>query len=450
MSKKIIVIGGGPAGIEAALTAAKVGASVTLVSDTPIGGRAGWASLVPSKVWLHAADLFGAIQAGPRVGIALDGGARPDPDVILARIRTVMQGWNGQLVGQLQAQGVTLVTGSASLVSSTTVQIAHDGVARELEADAIIIAAGSVPAFPPTMRPDGKRILAPRFAKALDSLPASVVVVGGGATGTEFAYLFNRLGVEVTWVLNEKGVLPMFAPGAGDFLADIMAKRGVNLIMGQAASNIATDDDGVTVSLADGSAHTAEMAFLAIGRRADVSRLNIDATGLALGAHGELAVDEYGRTSAATVYAVGDVVGAPMLANQAAAQARVAARHAAGLMPPPYRPETIIHAIYADPQVAQVGRTNAGDKSVRIPFTAALKAHLLVENEGYIELRYDAGTRAIQTGIAVGPHAADVLAPVALALQLNATVDDLAAPGGANPTLSELAFMAAQACVCEQ
>ena len=253
MPKQIIIIGGGPAGIEAALTAARAGADVTLISETPIGGRAGWASLAPSKVWLHAADTFAVINQAASLGIALDGEPRPDPQAVIARISQVTKQWNGRLADQLKEAGVTIVTGIAALASPTSVSVEVNGESTELAADVIIVAAGSVPVFPPGMRPDGKRVLAPRFASKLDPLPASVVVVGAGATGTEFVYLFNRLGLQVTWIVNEKGVLPMFAPGAGDLVAEIMAGRGVELVAGQTASSIDVDETGVSVTLADGS-----------------------------------------------------------------------------------------------------------------------------------------------------------------------------------------------------
>ena len=444
MSKQIIVIGGGPAGVEAALTAARAGADVTLVSETPIGGRAGWASLVPSKVWLHAADTFGIIEEAAEVGIALDGSAKPDAQAVVARIGQVAKGWNGQLAEQLKQAGVTVLTGVAALASPTSVTIEANGETTELTADAIIVAAGSVPVFPPAMRPDGKRVLAPRFANKLDTLPASVVVVGAGATGTEFAYLFNRLGVRVTWIVSEKGVLPMFAEGAGDFVAQVLARRGIDVVEGQRAAAVDADDDGVTVTLADGTTHRGDMAFLAVGRSADVSRLTVEAAGLAPGLNGELVIDEFGRTPVPTIYAAGDVTGLPMLANQATAQARAAASHAAGASTQPYRSETVVHAVFSEPQVAQVGRFDKASGSTKLAYAAGLKAHLLADAEGYIELHYDETSRLIQGGVAVGPHAVDAVAPIAMAIRMGASVEDLAGPSGGYPSVSELAFAVAQ------
>lgn len=441
MTKSIVVVGGGPAGLEAARAAALSGAAVTLVSDAPPGGRAGWHSLVPSKVWLHAADTMGIVTHAPAVGIGVEG-AQVDPAVVLARIREVAQTWNGHLTAQAQALGVDFVTGTAAFAAPTRVKIDGDEP-QTLDADAFIIAAGSVPLFPPAMKPDGQRVLAPRFASKLTRLPRSMVVVGGGATGSEFAYLFNRLGVDVTWVVNRSGILPMFAPGAGEHLGELLQERGLTLAAGNAATAIESGESGVAVTLADGSEVRAEQAFLAIGRRADVARLGGDAAGLACADDGAVTVDQFCRTNVPSIYAVGDVTGLPMLANQAVRQAQVAGRHAAGAGTLPYRPEAVVHAIYSDPQVAQVGDVNGPWASVRVPFAHGLKAHLLGEGRGYLELFYELDLQRIRGAVAVGPHAADILAPVAVAIQCNGTLADLSAAAGAYPTVSELAGMAA-------
>ncbi|HIP72301.1 MAG TPA: NAD(P)/FAD-dependent oxidoreductase, partial [Anaerolineae bacterium] len=293
--------------------------------------------------------------------------------------------------------------------------------------------------------PDGKRVIAPRFAKHLQAIPRSIVVVGGGATGSEFAYLFNRVGAAVTWIVDDQGVLPSFRPDVGRSLAEALVKQGVKLVAGQMAQRIDRDEEKVSVVLADGSAYEAEMAFLAIGRNPDLAGINLAAAGL--DGDGVPALDEYGRTPNPSIYIVGDAAGDPMIANRAMAQARIAARHALGAPTPPYRPETTLAATYTEPQAAQVGDVTPSDNidTTRLPFTAVLKARLLAHNEGFVELAYEKGSLRVMGATAVGPHAADVLAPVALALEKDATITDLAAIYPAHPTLSELVFMAARA-----
>lgn len=444
MAKKVIVIGGGPAGIEAARAAHKQGAAVTIVSNAPLGGRAGWHSLLPSKVWLSTADALGVLQETD--GLEVNREVAPEPAQILARLRQVKETWNGQQQAELAQMGVQIIRGTAVFMAPDRLAVQDEAGAPgvELAADAFIIAAGSVPIFPPGMKPNGRRIIAPRFAGALAVLPPSIAVVGGGATGTEFAYLFNRLGVQTTWIVDEQGVLPDFDREAAQFLADVLAARGVTLADGFRAQSIVESDDGVEVRTADGRSHPAAMVFLAIGRRPDLDGLNLPAAGLAP-ANDAIAVDAYGRSVQPHIYLVGDAAGPPMLANRAMAQAWCAGQHAAGADAPPFRPETVTAAIYSAPQVAQIG-TLVGDdlRLVRTPFRAGLKGHLLAQ-DGFVKLAVDRENGRVRGAVAAGDHAADVLAPLAVAIQAGMTAVELAGIYGAHPAVSELAFIAARA-----
>jgi dihydrolipoamide dehydrogenase len=242
--------------------------------------------------------------------------------------------------------------------------------------------------------------------------------------------------------------LPGFDPDAGQFLAQTLTERGVKLISGQMASRIDQTDAGVTVVLEDGSRHEAAMAFLAIGRKPDMANLNLAAAEVAL-EKGVVVVDGYGRSSQSNIYFAGDVTGDPMIANRAMAQARVAGQHAAGKTPDAFTPETVISAIYTEPQVAQVGQlTGDGIQTKTTPYSAGAKAHLLPEGDGFIKLAFaesgDDGQNRLLGAVAVGPHAADVLAPLAVAIQAGMSVQALSNLYGAHPTMSELAFIAAR------
>ena len=440
MRKHVLVIGGGPAGIEAAQSAAQAGAKVTLISEGPVGGRAGWHSLLPSKVWLAAAAAAGHQQEGLFAG----GGPSPAPGAILPRLQKLKEAWNGQQVVALEGLGVTIISGVAALIGPNSV-VVTDSDGREttnLTGDALIVATGSVPFFPPKLRPNGKTVIAPRFMSALGELPASVAVIGAGATGVEAVYLFDRLGVQVTWIVDKYGVLPAYPAAAGELLAEVLVRRGVRLVRVEAADHIAETEDGIAVVMADGSREEAAMAFVAIGRTADLSRLELAAAGLEVGPGRFPAVDSFCQTSVPGLYAVGDAAGGPMVANRATAMARVAGHHAAGAEVAPYNPDAVVAAVYSDPEVAQVGQLD-GFGSKRVGYNAGLKAHLLGEPDGFVELVYDESGR-VTGGLAVGSHAGDLLAPVALAIQVGATVADLAAIYAAHPTLSELAFAAAR------
>ena len=446
MQKKIIVIGGGPAGIEAAIQAAQAGAAVTLISNSPIGGRAGWHSLLPSKVWLAAADALGLMQEAATMGVSTKT-AVPAPETILKRIQDVATQWNTAQLEQLKQLGVQVKMGTGSFVNKNEVAItSNDGGEEKIGGDAIIVASGSVPIFPAQMKPDGQKVIAPRFAKALQPLPRSIAVVGGGVTGAEFAYLFNRMGVVVKWIVDQDGVLPSFVPAVGQALAAALVAQGVELIAGQMATQINDQESGVQVMLEDGQGVTAEMAFLAIGRKPDLSNLhleNLDVDSTTVISD----LDEYGRLSNSNIYIIGDASGGPMVVNRALAQARVAALHA--IQPAktrPFQPQTVITATYTSPQAAQVGHVTLNDQShtTQLAYNTTLKSRLTAEEEGFITLVYEQKENVILGAYAVGSHASDLLAPIAVAIQQQATLDDLASIYPAHPTLSELVFATAR------
>lgn len=444
MTRHIIVIGSGPGGIEAARTVAVNGGRATLVADTPIGGRAGWDSLLPSKVWLATAGRLGEIEAARDMG--LPGAATGDVDTsgVLTRLKEISEEWNGAQRAALEALGVEIIPGVASLAGPQTVEIASGDVHTQRAADAVVVAAGSVPWLPEGLRPDGERIIVPRFASQLEQLPRRLIVIGGGPTGCEYAYLFNRLGVAVTWIVDYLGVLPNFHPDAGAALAEALRGQGVALVAERAATRIDRAGDGVVVHLDDGGTLEADIAFVAIGRRPDWGRLNLAAAGIDP-TDGRVTVDAYGRCTNPAVYLVGDADGGLMHANKAMAQGRIAGLHALGLPVEPFSPDRVLLATYTEPQVAQVGQVEGMDiVTRRVPYVAALKAGLLGETSGFVEISYRPEDRRLSGALAVGPHAADVLAPLVVALQLKATVDQLATVYVAHPTLSELPFLAAR------
>ena len=418
MDKSLIVIGAGPAGIEAALTGARCGAAVTLIHEDPLGGRSAHASLLPSKVWLAEA----------RPGTT--------PAAILERLNAVKAGWAGTQTRLLGEAGVNCVQGRARLAGAGVVEI--DGQARSLEADAVILASGSEPTFAAALKPDGKRVIAPRLLSRLDWLPQRVVVIGGGATGCETVHLFNALGAGVTWLPGRSGVLAEFARSAVDGLSTALAARGVDIVANVYAGDIERGEDTASVVAENGERFEAELVFVATGRHADLDGQGLDALGLDL----PPAPDGYGHVGHG-LYLVGDAAGEPFLANRALAQARIAARHALELPCTPYDPDTVVHAVYSQPEVAQVGRVSGdGIHGLELALDTALKAHLQ-DPAGRFALSWDPEGR-VAGGWVVGDHASDALAPVATAIAAGATLAQLAAAWPANPTLGEIASQAAR------
>jgi pyruvate/2-oxoglutarate dehydrogenase complex dihydrolipoamide dehydrogenase (E3) component len=418
MDTSLIVIGAGPAGIEASLTAARCGARVTLVHEGPLGGRSSHGSLLPSKVWLSEA----------RSGVA--------PADVLARMGAVKGSWVATQTRLLQEAGVRCVQGRARIAGAGRVDVT--GQEGTLAADAIILASGSEPTFIPALKPDGKRVIAPRLLARLDWLPRRALVIGGGPTGCETAYLFNQLGVGVTWLPGRPGLLGGFARGAAEGLAAALAARGVQIVADVDATDIERREAEATVIGDTGARWECELVFVATGRGADLADQGLESVGLNL----PPTVDGY-CCAAPGLYLVGDAAGGPFLANRALAQARIAARHALGLPTPAYRSETIVHAVYTQPEVAQVGRVDGpGIQQAAVPLDTILKAHLQ-HPEGRFVLAWDADQRITGAWV-LGAHAADALAPVATAIAVGASLAQLAEAWPANPTVGEIAPMAAR------
>lgn len=437
LHRHIIVIGGGPAGVQAALAAAGQGRSVDLVSDGPPGGRAAWQTLLPSKIWLEQRPT----------------GQPADLAAMKARFERVAGAWQQQIQEQLERAGVNLLLGTGSFLSPHEIQVVppEGGYPDQISADAVIIATGAVPFLPAGLQPDGERVHSPNTIWSMARLPESLVVIGAGGPATEYVDAFSRLGVAITWITGPVGVLSAFPPEAGRAIAGIMERRGVRIITGMLAQKIERSENGVRV-LTPGGRFEAEAAFVAIGLRPDLKRLNLAAAGLKPGTSGGLAVDPYGRTAVPHIYLVGDAA-SPLSANISIAQGRIAGWHAAGLEVEPLQLELSVQAIYTNPQVALVGRMS--DRSqplhkVRVPFCACLRAHLLEdqappEESGFLEVAYLAEKpRTITGALAVCPEAAEILTPLAVAVRAGMTIDELAGVYSAHPTYSELAILAAR------
>jgi len=447
MSRKVVVIGGGPAGLEAARAAAEAGAQVTLVSNAPLGGRAIWHGLLPSKVWLTLADSLGQLSQAEMLGALLTGTPEVDPPLVLERIREIARAWHHEQDVMLQDLGVTFILGEAEFVGPHRLHVSAKMTRQriEIEADAFIVATGSLPIFPHGIEPDGERILAPRFAKHLEKLPETVVIMGAGATGCEFAYLFSRLGVGVKWLYEESNVLPEIHREAGALLGSSLSAWGAQLLPERCVVGVESDRFGISVIANDGERHFADAVFVAMGRRPHLSPLKLDTIGLPATDDAPPPTDAYGRTSLEHVYLIGDAAGPPMTANRAMSQGRVAGRHAAQAHTPTFRPETIVFAVYTDPALAQVGQVQGAELAhVRLPLTELLKARLTPEATGFFELSFNALDGRVRGAVAIGPQAGEMVLPVAQAIQLRATVSDLASLYPAHPTAGEIACLAAR------
>ena len=444
MNKRIVVIGGGPAGIEAASTAALYSDAVALVSDRPVGA---WHQLLPSRVWLTAVDnLYAALGPFASVTGELSDRRQFDLAEVHAHADRIARQWRAQQVHKLRNLGVRTVMGKASFQSPGRLLItnASDGD-MTVEADAFIVAAGSTPFVPPPLAPDGRRVFSPGTAHEMPLLPATMIVIGDGPTGFEFVHIFSALNINVTWLVLPGGPSCAIAPDADAFLVDMLLQRGVRIRPGEPVAELKRYQDQVAAVKPDGSRYEAEMAFVTIGNRPNVAPLNLEAAGVQTDARGSVRSDRYGQTNIEGIYIAGDARQV-RAGSVSMAHARIAALHATGQETEPYDETCMVIPFLSNPQVAQVGALSADDnsiQSVEVAMQSGLKTHISGNTEGFIRLAWNR-SRQVVGGLAVGYQAADALAPVAVAIKTEATIDTLASLYGPHPAISELPFMAAR------
>lgn len=441
----LIVIGAGPAGLEAASEAVTLGLSAAVVSDMPTGGRSAMGSLLPGKVWLHA-------EAGAS-----------DAQEITRSISRVQGEWVADRHGELLASGVDLLRGRGVLVDPGCVEVHETEADREavrVEGRAVIVATGSEPSFVNEVKPDGVRIIAPRHTQKLSEIPDHVVVVGGGITGTEYANAFARLGSRVEIVIRGSRVLPYAEAEAGAFIGSYLSQEyGVRIHRNRSVTSLESRGEHVVTSLESTgpSLNTGESCslessyvFIATGRRADLSPIDEAPVWLRdrflRTSEGALKTDAWGRTSVSPVYAVGDATGAPLTANKAQWQARLAVRSIAGTVDEALPPESeLIQAVYTDPQVAWIGPVaelpSDGDGSIGIRYRSLgklLLARIEGVTGGFLKIWYERESGRILGASAAGKQAAELLVPVQLAMNNGISLSRLTDLPAPHPTYAEL------------
>lgn len=437
----VAIIGVGPAGIEAAREAKERGLRAVLVGMTPPGGRAAMGSLLPSKVWLHAADHANS-------GHPVDAGS------ITSEIRATQQAWTDSLGAECADADIPVHRGKAVVVSPTEVEVRSpedDSVIETLTARFILIATGSEPSFPEGVKPDGERIIAPRHTQTLTTIPEHIVFIGEGVTATEYASAFARLGSRVEIFAFFDTLLPAGEPSAARFITrHIEEDLGVTIHRNDMVVETSRNGEGVHTRAKSGRVVESDFAFIATGRHPDLSVIEQGPDSLSRQFErtpdGGLHTDEQGRTSLETVFAAGDAAGAPLIANKATWQARRAVRSMAGAdlsdLPPA---ENLIHAVYTNPQVAWIGPVSRLSQTptdtvgiLERSYERLLLARIDHVEDGFLKLWYDRDSRTVLAASAAGHSAAELLTPVQLAMHNDLSVDTLSSMPGPHPTFSEL------------
>lgn len=447
---RFVVIGGGPAGVRAASTAARLGADVTLVERDVIGGAANLWDCVPSKAMIatgalvsraRRAELLGLAPLSPKVDLA----------ALSARVHDIESRLAASMTDQLESQGVRLLQGSGRLSGPHRVEVpGHEA----LDADAVLVATGSSPRIPDWAVVDGERVLSTRQAYPPPVVPEHLVVIGSGVTGVEFVHMFASLGSAVSLIVSRQQVLPRKDPEVAAALETDFLERGASLLKGARAAGIERIGGRVVVRCDDGRLVEGSHVLLCIGSVPASRDLGLDAAGIELTPSGHVPVNHHCQSVVPHIYAAGDLSGRLPLASVAAVQGHKVAEHVMGLHSREHRHldyDKAASAIFTEPEIADVGLAEAeafalGRKIrvTKVPYAASSRALIDGDARGFVKLISDPATGVVLGGSIVGAHAAELVSVIALAVTANLRVNDLAESLFVHPALAEALVEAAE------
>lgn len=448
---RLVVIGGGPGGTATATTAATLGAHVTLVEDSIIGGAAHLWDCIPSKAMIASSMRLAAIRDASRLGVTDVGEVAVDMDRLGAHLDGITDSLATGIVEMLESQDVEMVSGRARFTSRNTIDVSTaDGIVP-IEFDAAVVSTGSRPFVPDWANVDGERILTTRHAYRLAELPEHIIIVGSGVTGVEMVHIFSSLGARVTLLVSRHKVLPHRDPEVAMVLEEDFLDRGVVLLKGSRARSAEVKGDGVTVATEDGRTVRGSHCLLAVGSVPNSGDLGLDVAGIETTGSGHITIDDYQRTSVGHIYAAGDVSGRLPLSSVATMQGRKIARHVMGHEVKPLDYRRVTQAIFTEPEIASVGLEEVDAAAVgrkvritKVPFAANPRALIQGNPRGFAKVISDPATHVVLGGTVVGHHASELIAPIALAVTARLRVDMLVETLMVHPSLSESISEAAE------
>jgi dihydrolipoamide dehydrogenase len=446
MAVRFVIIGGGPAGNQAATHAARLGAEVVLVERDIVGGAAHLWDCIPSKAMIATG---GAMSYSHRIaGMGLrEQDVTLDFDAVHDRIATITDRLQRGIVDLLDSQGVRMVHGTGRLKGPHEIVIDTDQGVEELEADAILLSTGSRPRVPDWATVDAKRVLTTRDAYPPPELPSHLVVIGSGVTGVEFVHMFSSLGSQVSLIVSRQQVLPTKDPEVAAALEEEFLGRGVRLLKGARAIGVDLVDDGVSVRCDDGRVAAGSHALLAIGSIPNSEGLGLDAAGVHVDESGYVPINHHCVTNVGHIYAAGDLSGKLPLSSVAAMQGRKIAEHVMGLHTREHRHldyDKAASAIFTEPEIADVGLAEADAfaegrkiRTTKVPFSASAKALINNDPRGFVKIISDPATGVVLGGSIVGANAAELISVIALAVTAGLRVTDIVESLLVHPALAE-------------
>ena len=450
---QLAVLGAGPGGYTAAFRAADLGLDVVLVERyAELGGVCLNVGCIPSKALLHAAEVITEARHAAAYGVSF-GEPSIDIDKLRAHKDKVVGTMNTGLSGMAKARKVRTVTGVGRFLSPNELEIEEGGTKKTLRFEQCIIAAGSQPVKLPGLPWDDPRVMDSTDALMLHDIPAELLVVGGGIIGLEMACVYAALGSRVTVVEFMAQLMPGSDADLVKPLADLLKKRGVAIHLGTKVAKVEAGKDGLNASFEGDKSPAAtryDRVLVSVGRTPNGGRINAEAAGVAVTDRGFINVDSQMRSNVPHIFAIGDLVGQPMLAHKASHEGKLAAEVAAG-----EKREWVARVIpsvaYTDPEIAWVGltETEAKQKGIEVgvakfPWAASGRAVGLGRTEGFTKLIFDPASHRLLGGGIVGVHAGDLIAEIGLAIEMGCEAGDIGHTIHPHPTLSESVGMAAE------
>jgi dihydrolipoamide dehydrogenase len=456
--QRIVVLGGGPGGYEAALTGAQLGAEVTLVERTGVGGSAVLTDVVPSKTLIATAEAMHAITEAADLGVQFyartEAGRSVRPEVTVnlgavnARLLRLARQQSDDMKSQLIKAGVHILTGDGRLDGPNRVVVSTGkGKGRtdfdELDADTIVVSVGSSPRELASARPDGRRIFTWKQLYELDEIPEHLIVVGSGVTGAEFANAYNVLGSQVTLISSRDQVLPGEDADAARVIENAFTRRGMNVLSKSRADRVEVVGDHVVATLSDGRTVEGSHCLMAVGAIPNTAGIGLEEAGVQLADSGHIRVNRVARTSMPSIYAAGDCSDFMPLASVASMQGRTAVFHAMGDAVYPTELRNITSNIFTQPEIATVGWTQkqieegaAQGEIYKLPLSSNPRAKMMGIKEGFVKIFARTGSGTVIGGVIVAPKASELILSIALAVEHRLTVDQLARAFSVYPSLT--------------
>ena len=454
MKYDVIVIGAGPGGYVAAIRAAQLGFNTAVVERSELGGICLNWGCIPTKALLKSAQALHYAERGAEYGFTAEN-VQPDLAAIVARSRGVSATMNKGVEYLFKKNKVTVIKGSGKVLAGKRVEVTPlEGAAEVHEADHIILATGSRPAELPFAPIDGEKIWCYYQALVPEALPKSLAVIGSGAIGSEFAFFYRSLGVEVTIIEFMDRVLPIEDDDTCAQISRSFRKMGIKVMVSSAVQKVDTSGDicRLTVQTKKGEEIVeAEKVLSAVGVRPNTENLGLEALGIELN-RGKVPVDKHYKTSVDGLYAIGDIIATPALAHVASAEAVCCVEAIAGLDPAPVNYDNIPGCTYITPEVASVGITERKARELGIdymvgkfPFTASGKATAAGARDGFVKLVVDVPTDKVLGAHLVGDNVSEMIGGIVAARNLGITAKQLAGSMFPHPTMSEALMEAAAA-----